>query len=259
MSISSDTRVAIVTGGADGIGWGITTELRRAGYQVLVVDIDEDRCARMTKDNVDRGIAVLVADATTTAGVTAALSRADSLGSLYLFVANVGGPGSAFGGILDTGIDAFHSAVKQCMTSTYLALHHAGQALAERGEGAIVVIGSISARIGGAGPPIYAAAKASVARLAQLAAVELAPKGVRVNAVSPGFVITPMVEAFGIGAERALKTQPGTRAVSPQDVGRAVVFLADPAQQCLVGMELVIDGGVTAQGTNMFSQLFQDE
>lgn len=248
---------AIVTGGADGVGRGIVAALREAGYRVLVVDVDAGKCEALRTELNDPQVEVLVADATTAAGVQAALDAACTGGArLDLFVANVGGPGPAVGRIIDTEPDAFDAALRLALRSAYLALHLAGRHLAAQGGGNLVVVGSIAAQIGGAGPPIYAAAKAAVVRLAAAAAAELAPLGVRVNSVSPGFVVTPLVESFGIGAEQALAVQPGRQAVRPADVGRAVVFLAAQASTGIVGADLVVDGGVTAQGTDMFARLF---
>lgn len=151
------------------------------------------------------------------------------------------------GALLDTSRDSYDAVMDANAGITFAALREAARAMAARSGGAIVNIGSLSASRPGRGTTAYDSAKAAVVALTRSAAAELAPYGIRVNAVSPGLVDRPGLDrAWPDGVAAWQQRVPLGRLGQATDVADAVLFLASPMASWITGQELLVDGGMSA-------------
>jgi 3-oxoacyl-[acyl-carrier protein] reductase len=240
----TDRRIALVTGGGQGIGAAISVGLGRAGYHVVVNDLDDARAARIVAEIENDGGAgsVAVADVSDSASVDRMFDRVEAeVGTVQVLVNNAGVNGNA--GIRNV-TDAFWDRV----TSIDLdgVLHCTRRALGsmrDAGGGSVVNISS-RAWLGWWGQSAYAAAKAGVVGMTRALAVEMASKGVRLNVVAPGLIDSPMLRDRDDEAlARLLTSVPSGAAGSPEDVADAVVFLAGERSRAVTGQVLYVCGG----------------
>jgi 3-oxoacyl-[acyl-carrier protein] reductase len=221
----SPTAVAVVFGGGSGIGAAIAAALTEEGYAVRVADLT----------------GTPPVDVTDEASVIAFLDEVvEHDGTLDLVVNSAGT--STLGLVTELAVEEFRRVVDVCLTGAFVVLKHAGQRV--RVGGSVVSIASLNARQPGSGLAAYCAAKAGLAMLTEVAALELAERGVRVNAVSPGLVPTPLtapaLEIPGIEDDYLANTPLG-RAGTPDEVAEAVLFLARAAW--ITGEVLDVNGG----------------
>lgn len=235
---SEPGRTAVVIGAASGIGWATAQTLAADGHRVILADRNLDG-ARQHADELGEphsAASVEVTDETSVAELFAGIGAAD-------VVVNCAGF-SGFGVIADLAADQFREVVDVCLTGGFLVLKHAAPVLSE--GGVIVSLASLNARQPAIGMSAYCAAKAGLAMLTQVAALELGPRGIRVNAVSPGFVHTPLTEGAalipGVIEEYAENTALG-RTGTPQDIADAVAFLCSPKASWITGEVLDLNGG----------------
>lgn len=241
-------RVAVVTGAGGGIGGGIARAFAQAGTAVVAGyrtgAAAADAVVAEIVDGGGRAVAHAadVTDPTQCAGLMAA--AVSSFGRLDAVVANAGiQPVAPLAGMSATQWD---EVVRVDLGGTFTTLQAAADVLRPAGGGAIVLVGSVEAGYGAAGHVHYGAAKAGVVALARGAAVEYGPAGVRVNVVSPGLVARPgLAEQWPEGVARWHAAAPLRRLGTPEDVGRACVFLASPDASWITGQELRVDGGVS--------------
>ncbi|MDO9456418.1 SDR family NAD(P)-dependent oxidoreductase [Nocardioides sp.] len=227
------TRLAVVIGGASGIGAGIVTRLRADGYEVVVAD-------RTPGEGVE------TVDVTDEAGVDALFSSVVERHSRLDAVVNAAGI-STFGAVVDHDAAEFRAVVDVCLTGGFLVLKHAGRRMADLGQGgSLVSLASLNARQPGAGLAAYCAAKAGLVMLTQVTALELGPRGIRVNAVSPGLVVTPLtapaMDVPGV-REDYLDNTPLGRAGTVEEVAAAVAFLCSDESSWMTGETLDLNGG----------------
>ena len=220
-------RVAVVVGGASGIGAACAQALRDDGCSVVVADVAE--AADVVCDVISEDAVTALFD-----GVLASHGPVD-------VVVNSAGT-STLAAVLDHDLAEWRRVIDVCLTGAFLVIKHAGRALREGGS--ITSLTSLNARQPGGGLAAYCSAKAGLAMLTQVAALELAPRGVRVNAVSPGLVVTPLtapaLDIPGIEADYAENTPLG-RAGTPEEVAEAVVFCSRAAW--LTGEVIDLNGG----------------
>jgi NAD(P)-dependent dehydrogenase (short-subunit alcohol dehydrogenase family) len=251
-------KVALISGaGSVGPGWGNgrATAVRFAeeGAQVFAVDRSE-AALRETLDKAP-GIRSHLCDVTD-AGAVAAMAREcmKVFGRIDVLVNNVGG--SAPGGPVEMSEQAWDEQLDYNLKSVFLACKHVLPVMERQGGGAIVNIASASGlRWTGSAQVAYAAAKAGVIQLTRVVAAQYAPKGIRVNAVVPGQLHTPMVEArlagqrAGGDVDALLKTRvkriPLGFAGDGRDTANAVLFLASDEARFITGAKIVVDGGMT--------------
>jgi 3-oxoacyl-[acyl-carrier protein] reductase len=230
--------VAVVVGGASGIGSAVVGGLAEQGYRVIVADRNaEGAAARAAELGAPHSSAAVdVTDEDTVAALF------DAAGPLDVVV-NTAGFGD-FGAIVDLAVERFRAVIDCCLTGSFLVMKHAGRHL--RDGGSLVSITSLNARLAAPGMSAYCSAKAGLAMLTQVAALELAPRGIRVNAVSPGFVNTPLTELVTLAPgvlEDYVENTPLGRVGTAQDVADAVLFLTSDKASWMTGEVIDLNGG----------------
>lgn len=231
-------RVAVVVGGASGIGSAVAGGLAEQGCRVIVADRNADGAAARAAElgAPHTGAAVDVTDEDTVAALFEQVGAVD-------VVVNTAGFGD-FGAIVDLEAERFRAVLDCCLTGSFLVMKHAGRQL--RDGGSLVSITSLNARLAAPGMSAYCSAKAGLAMLTQVAALELAPRGIRVNAVSPGFVETPLTELVGLAPgvlEDYVENTPLGRVGTAQDVADAVLFLTSDKASWMTGEVVDLNGG----------------
>jgi NAD(P)-dependent dehydrogenase (short-subunit alcohol dehydrogenase family) len=240
--------VAVVTGGASGIGAACVRELAARGAHVAVVDRD-DRGKSLAEQVGGRAWSVDVADEAAIESCAAAIEAA--LGPVEVLVNSAG--------VIQVplppeqlGMKAWDEVVRVDQRGTYLAALAFGRRMRQRGRGSIVNIASIA---GMRSMPLhaYAPAKAAVIAITECLAAEWGPAGVRVNAVSPGYTRTPALQQAIDRGERDVSALARNaalgRLVEPEEIARAVAFLAGPEAAAITGINLPVDAGWLVAGS----------
>ena len=234
----SNGRVAVVIGGASGIGWASAKALAADGCRVVVADLNadgaRDRAAELGEPHTAAAVNV-----TDEASVRQLF---DDIGPLDVVVSCAGF--GSLGLITDLAVDEFRGVIDVCLTGAFIVAKYAGQHLREGWS--LVSISSLNGRQPAVGMSAYCSAKAGLSMLTEVAALEWGPRGIRANAVAPGFVETPLTEGSslipGLVEDYAENTAMG-RAGKPEEIADAVVFLASPKSAWLTGEVLDLNGG----------------
>jgi 2-deoxy-D-gluconate 3-dehydrogenase len=243
-------RGALVSGGGSGIGRGLAEALARAGASVVIVGRGE-RVEGAAAELQRAGLAVqaIRADMQDSDARSATFARAVSLlGQVDILVPCHGSV--VAGDVLEQEEDVFRATLDANLTSVFELSRLALRPMAERGSGKLILISSMLAFSGGFRAAAYAASKGGVTQLTKAFATELAPRGVNVNAIAPGYVRTDLNRHVWSDPERAgsvLGRIPAGRWGEPADLGGAVVFLASRASDYLHGAVLPVDGGYLAR------------
>ena len=233
-------RVAVITGAGQGIGREIARSLRSFGANVVMADIDGDAAKAAAEEIGGLGLAC---DVTSEEQVRAVVSdTVGQFGRLDVFVNNAGVTRDA--SLKKMTVDQFDTVVTVHLRGTWLGVREASAVMREAKSGSIINISSLSGKSGNPGQTNYSAAKAGIVGLTKAAAKELAHHNVRVNAVQPGLIRTPMTEAMPpeIFAEREAAV-PMKRAGEPAEVAGAVVFLASDLASYITGTVIEVGGG----------------
>jgi NAD(P)-dependent dehydrogenase (short-subunit alcohol dehydrogenase family) len=236
-------KVAVVTGGASGIGRATVERFVAEGARVVIADIDEGRGEELAEE-LGGVVAFRRVDVSTAEDVQAAVDLAvEQFGGLDVMFNNAG-IGSKFDRLLDNDLDDFDAVMGIDLKGVMLGTQRAARRMAEQGGGAIVNTASIAAITGGAGPIVYRVAKAAVVQFSKSAAIDLAPHGIRVNCIAPGHIPTGITN-YDLGS--VIRTmQPLQREGQPADVADAVLYLASDRSAQITGIVLPIDGGTSA-------------
>ena len=244
-------RVALVTGGASGIGLATAQRLLGAGWKVAVADRDET-ALEAWRGRCGGSASVLLAPLDVTdeaAAERVAAKVVEVLGGLD-GVVNAAGIAADIPA-LDTPVDAFRRILDVNVTGTFIVARAAGRIMKERGGGAIVNLSSVAGLRGSKGRSAYGASKGAVVVLTQVLANDLARYGIRVNAVAPGPVDTPMIKTMHTAQDRALWARhiPMRRYGTPEDIATVIEFLLDGTRSGYVTGEIVaVDGGFRGAG-----------
>jgi len=226
--------VTVVIGGASGIGEATARDLQAHGHTVVVADLSPP----------GDGLAVDVADE---ASVAALFDAVVEQHGPFTGVVNCAGV-STLSRIVDHDAAEFRRVVDVCLTGAFLVLKHGGARIAD--GGALVSLSSLNARQAGTGMAAYCSAKAGLVMLTQVAALELAPRRVRVNAVSPGLVVTPLTApAMDIPGVRDayLENTPLGRSGEPAEIAALLRFLLSDDAAWITGENVDINGGAHLQ------------
>ena len=246
-----DGKVAVITGGASGIGESTARLFVAEGGRVVIADMQKERGQALAAELGEAALFEPV-EVRQEAQVKAAVDRAvDTWGRLDCMFNNAG-----FGGVLgpveDIPVDEFDMTMDVLVRGVFLGMKHAVPVMKRQGSGSIINTGSIAGVSAGRGPIIYSVAKAAVVHLSKVTAMELGPHNIRVNCICPGYIATPLA-ANTVGRPDTLiedrvdgyaERQPIPRIGRPQDIAEMALFLASDRSGFVTGQALVVDGGV---------------
>ena len=244
-------KVAIVTGAAGAIGTAIADVLVARGARVVAVDRDQESLGAAFHKSTRSVAMSRVADVTREEDMEALVANVVSrLGSVDIFVPNAGVEGSVQL-IPDYPLAEFRRVLEVNVVGVFLGLKYVLPAMQARGAGAVVNIASIAGLMGSTHLAAYTASKHAVIGLTRSAALECAGTGVRVNAVCPGFIDSPMMGAIAKGrrvsdAQTISATVPLKRLGTAHEVASLVAFVASDEASYMTGSVLTVDGGRTA-------------
>ncbi len=245
-------RVALITGGASGIGLECARVLRAEGAAVALMDLNATILASIADE---LGVSTHVADVTDEESVSKAVdSVVEEFGGLDIAV-NAAGAGG-FGPIMALPLAEWRRVVDLCLTGTFICLKHEARTMGDGGS--IINITSLNAIQPAEGFASYASAKAGVAMLSQVAAMELGPRGIRVNAVAPGLIDTRATAGIMQSnlKDEYVENSPIARVGQTSDVASAVLFLASSESTWISGEQLAVDG---AAHTRRYPQLLRGQ
>lgn len=239
-------RSALVTGASRGIGRTICLKLASAGANIAGLDVDADPLAE-TGDMVRRQGAQfldLVSDVSSLQQTQEAVERVvEEFGSLDVMVNNAGITRDNL--LIRMSEEDWQQVISINLTGVFNGVKSAARVMMKQKRGSIINMASVVGLMGNAGQANYAASKAGVIGLTKAAARELAKRGVRVNAIAPGYIVTRLTEQLGEETKAALQQQiPLQRLGQPEDVAEAVLFLAGDASGYITGHVLNVDGGM---------------
>lgn len=252
-----DGKVAMITGGASGIGEGSVRLFAEEGGRVVVADIQDERGHALV-ESIGGDLSYVHADVSVEAEVQSAVAHAvDRFGRIDAIFNNAGYAG-ALGGITEVEEDEYEQTMGGLLKGVFFGIKHAARAMQAQGEGgSIVSTASIAGVNAGNGPVIYSVAKGAVIHLTKVAAYELGDDNIRVNCICPGGIATPIFgKSLGLSVEDADKTveamaavmgqfQPIKRSGRPSDIAHAALWLSSDDASFVTGHSLVVDGGAT--------------
>ncbi|MDR3510509.1 MAG: SDR family oxidoreductase [Caulobacteraceae bacterium] len=251
-----DGKVAVITGGCSGIGLGAVELFIAEGAKVVVGDVQDGKGAGLEARFPGR-LAYVHCDVTQEADIERTIkTAAEAFGGLDVLFNNAGSGGTPDD--LETmTAEAWDGTMDLLLRSVMLGMKHAIPLMKARGGGAIVNTASVAGLQAGWGPIAYSTAKAAVLHLTRVAAAQLSPQRIRVNAICPGLIATSIFGAsMGLPrevadqmaariADSAHKMQPVPKAGLPEDIARAALYLASDASAFVSGTQIVVDGGLT--------------
>lgn len=250
-SLEGDT--AIVTGAAQGLGRAMAAGLAEMGADVAIADVNVEKAERTAADlDGETDVVAVEVDVTDEASVESMVETVtDELGPIDVLVNNAGIP--ANGAAEETSFEDWRDVMAVNLDGVFLCSKHVGRQMLDRGEGRVVNVSSMSA-IDVNVPQkqaSYNASKAGVSMLTQSLAVEWADRGVRVNAIAPGYMRTDLVDEVLENdpemEEIWLENTPMGRLGRPEELQELVVYLASEASSYVTGSTMVIDGGYTSR------------
>jgi len=248
-----DGKVAIITGGASGIGAGTVRRFVEEGAKVLITDLDADKGEALAGELGD-ATAFLRTDVSQEEQVAAMIAEAtDRWGRLDCLFNNAGF-GGALGPISKTTLDDYDLTMDVLLKSVFLGMKHAAPVMTAQGSGSIISTASVAGIRVGYAPHLYSVAKCAVIHLTKTVALELGEHNIRVNAICPGFIATPLAAGRPDADESQIQqlreagaaSQVMGRVGEPRDIANMALFLASDESEWITGREFVVDGGFEA-------------
>lgn len=247
-------KVAFVTGAASGIGRATSLAFAREGASVVVADVSEpgsQETVRLVEELGGRALAVRC-DVTSSADIKAGLAKTiETFGRLDFAFNNAGIEPKNAAPTADYDEEEWNRILDINLRGVFLCMKHEIPLILKQGGGAIVNTSSGAGVIGIKGSPAYTAAKHGLLGLTKAAALDYAAQNIRINAVCPGYIETPMMERFTGGTRegraKVIGEEPIGRMGKPEEIAAAVVWLCSDAAAFMIGHAMVIDGGQTIQ------------
>lgn len=242
-------KVALITGGAGGIGTATAKLLLGRGWRVAIVDLNVDAVVDLEKEYPNELDAIAVDVRETDSAAQACDHVAEKWGQIDLLV-NCAGV-NRHSPFEELSLDDWQFVMDVNLTGTFLFMKAAARHMLAAGIGSIVNLSSIAGARGVPDRAAYAATKAAVDSITKSAAVGWAARGVRVNAIAPGFTETPLVRKYtdsgALDINHLLNTTPMRRLASPDEIAAAIVFMGSNESSFVTGQTLYVDGGFTAE------------
>lgn len=237
--------IALITGGARGIGYACAEAIAENGAKIVLSDINADGVEKAA-ERLGGGTVAITCDMGAPAEIAAMFDRVETdLGPVSILVNNAGiaRPGD----FLETSLETFQDVINVNLTGTFVALQRAARSMVSNGiKGSIVNMSSINAQVAIPAVAAYCASKGGVMQLTKASALALAPHGIRVNAVGPGSIDTEMMAGVNANPEAmkmVMSRTPLGRVGDPREIGDVVAFLASDKASYITGETIYVDGG----------------
>src|SRR5690349_9450412 len=239
---------ALITGGTSGIGRAVANKLAQLGIHVLVVGRNAERGKKTVEEIRTAGGRgdFIASDLRDASSARAAAKKAVELGNGHVDILINNAGIFPFGPTHEMTEEAFDSVYSLNVKAPYFLVAELAPLMAKRGKGAIVNISTMVADYGAPGMSLYGSSKAAINLLTKAWAAEYGPKGVRVNAVSPGPTRTEGTAAMGDALQELAAQAPAGRPAAPEEIAETIVFLATDRASFVQGAILPVDGGRTA-------------
>ncbi len=253
-----ENKVAVITGGASGMGLATVMRFLAEGARVVIADYNAETGEAAVEAANSNGYSGFVSFIKTDVAVESDIesmvrSAMDQYGGLDI-VFNNAGVGGAIGPLTETSVSDWDYTFDVLAKGVFLGIKHAAKVMKANGNGgSIINTASIAGLSGDGGPLVYSAAKAAVISLSKSAAVELGADKIRVNAICPGFIVTPLADGGHEESTRAAfaKSQPWPDYGRGEHIAGAALFLASDDAEFVTGEAIVVDGGLTAAGPEL--------
>ena len=246
--MTDGTPTALITGGTSGIGFATAKKLAQLGIHVLVVGRNGERGKRAVDEIRGAGgkVDFISSDLRDAASARELAKRAIELGNGHIDILINNSGIYPFGPTHEMTEEQFDRVFSVNVKAPYFLMAELAPLMAKRGNGAVVNLSTMAADYGAPGMSLYGSSKAAINLLTKTWAAEYGPKGVRVNAVSPGPTRTEGTDAMGEGLEQLAAQAPAGRPATAEEIAEAIVFLATDRASFIHGAKLAVDGGRTA-------------
>ena len=250
-------KVAVITGGASGMGEASVYSFLKEGAKVVIADFNEvtgketlSKAQQIYRGQVDFIKADVASECDIQNMFDFALERFGRIDVVF----NNAGVGGAVGPLTQTSVESWDYTMDVIAKGVFLGIKHGAKQMQKQGSGgSIINTASIAALSGDGGPLVYSAGKAAVVSLTKASAVELAPDKIRVNAICPGFIATPLADGGNPEQTRESfsKSQPWPEYGDSHHIASTALFLASNESSFITGESIVVDGGLTAAGPEL--------
>jgi NAD(P)-dependent dehydrogenase (short-subunit alcohol dehydrogenase family) len=250
-------RVAVITGAASGMGLATARRFIAEGASVVLADLNEV-AGREAAAALGERARFERCDVSVEDNVAAAIDAATQVFGRLDVMFNNAGVGGAFGPVTEISVEDWDATFHVLVRGVFLGTKYAARQMIAQGDGgSIINTASVAALSGGGGPQAYSAAKAAVINLTSSTAIELATHSIRVNAICPGIIFTPLMHRGAEDEAEAVmrELQPWPHRGEGSDIAGTALWLAGPDSAFVTGSSIVVDGGISAAGTRLYGKL----